>query len=118
MMVDKPHEKITRIRQLRPDMIYFLGGIDGGTTKHVVELAEILAAANPKPRLGSDYKLPVIYAGNKNASNKIDETLGEITDLDLTENIRPVLEMENLKPSRDKNSRSFYGARDAAGSRI
>ncbi|MAD52264.1 MAG: methylaspartate mutase [Candidatus Marinimicrobia bacterium] len=98
----KPHEKITRIRQLRPDMILLSGGIDGGTTKHVVELAEILAAANPKPRLGSDYKLPVIYAGNKNASNKIDETLGEITDLDLTENIRPVLEMENLKPSRDK----------------
>jgi len=98
----KPHEKITRIRQLRPDMILLSGGIDGGTTKHVVELAEILAAANPKPRLGSNYKLPVIYAGNKNASNKIEETLGEITDLDLTENIRPVLERENLKPSRDK----------------
>ena len=98
----KPHEKITRIRQLRPDMILLSGGIDGGTTKHVVELAEILAAANPKPRLGSNYKLPVIYAGNKNAADKIEETLGEITDLDLTENIRPVLEMENLKPSRDK----------------
>ena len=33
----KPHEKITRIRQLRPDMILLSGGIDGGTTKHVVE---------------------------------------------------------------------------------
>ena len=98
----KPHEKITRIRQLRPDMILLSGGIDGGTTKHVVELAEILAAANPKPRLGTNYKLPVIYAGNKNASDKIEETLGKITDLDLTENIRPVLERENLKPSRDK----------------
>ncbi|MDP6985576.1 MAG: glutamate mutase L, partial [Candidatus Latescibacteria bacterium] len=55
----KPHEKITRIRQLRPDMILLSGGIDGGTIKHVVELAEILKAANPQPRLGSDYKLPV-----------------------------------------------------------
>ena len=98
----KPHEKITRIRQLRPDMILLSGGIDGGTTKHVVELAEILAAANPKPRLGQNYKLPVIYAGNKKAVDKIKETLGEITDLDVTENIRPVLERENLKPSRDK----------------
>lgn len=98
----KPHEKISRIRQLRPDMILLSGGIDGGTTKHVVELAEILAAANPKPRLGTNYKLPVIYAGNKDASGKIEETLGKITDLDLTENIRPVLERENLKPSRDK----------------
>ena len=98
----KPHEKITRIRQLRPDMILLSGGVDGGTTKHVVELAEILAAANPQPRLGQNYKLPVIYAGNKKATKAIRDTLGEISDLDVTENIRPVLEQENLKPSRDK----------------
>ena len=98
----KPHEKITRIRQLRPDMILLSGGIDGGTTKHVVELAEILAAANPQPRLGKNYKLPVIYAGNKKATLDIKQTLGQLTDLDVTENIRPVLEQENLKPSRDK----------------
>ena len=98
----KPHEKITRIRQLRPDMILLSGGIDGGTTKHVVELAEILAAANPQPRLGQNYKLPVIYAGNKEAISDIKKTLGDLTDLDVTDNIRPVLEQENLKPSRDK----------------
>ena len=98
----KPHEKITRIRQLRPDMILLSGGIDGGTIKHVVELAEILKAANPQPRLGSDYKLPVIYAGNDKASNEIKKTIGEQTDLTIVENIRPVLERENLNPSRDK----------------
>jgi len=98
----KPHEKITRIRQLRPDMILLSGGVDGGTTKHVVELAEILKAANPQPRLGSDYKLPVIYAGNIKASDEINKTLGEQTDLTIVENIRPILERENLNPSRDK----------------
>lgn len=98
----KPHEKITRIRQLRPDMILLSGGIDGGTVKHVVELAEILKAANPQPRLGSDYKLPVIYAGNNKASDEIKKTIGKQTDLTLVENIRPVLERENLNPSRDK----------------
>ena len=98
----KPHEKITRIRQLRPDMILLSGGVDGGTTKHVVELAEILKAANPQPRLGSDYKLPVIYAGNKKASDEISNTLRDQTDLTIVENIRPILERENLNPSRDK----------------
>ena len=97
-----PHEKIKRIRELRPDMILLSGGIDGGTISHVVELAEILAAANPQPRLGQDYKLPVIYAGNKEAQNKIRDTLGDKVDLDLVDNIRPVLERENLEPSRDK----------------
>lgn len=97
-----PHQKIERIRQLRPDMILLSGGIDGGTVSHVVELAEVLAAANPKPRLGQNYKLPVIYAGNKKAQDNIRETLGKITDLDIIENIRPVLEVENLGPARDK----------------
>ncbi|MBT3519346.1 MAG: methylaspartate mutase [Candidatus Marinimicrobia bacterium] len=97
-----PHEKIKRIRDLRPDMILLSGGIDGGTVSHVVELAEILHAANPQPRLGQNYKLPVIYAGNKNAQDQIRTTLGDMVDLDITENIRPVLERENLEPSRDK----------------
>jgi uncharacterized protein (TIGR01319 family) len=97
-----PHQKISRIRQLRPDMILLSGGIDGGTVSHVVELAEILHAANPKPRLGHSYKLPVIYAGNKDARDTISDTLGEITDLDIVDNIRPILERENLQPSRDK----------------
>jgi uncharacterized protein (TIGR01319 family) len=97
-----PHEKITRIRQLRPDMILLSGGTDGGTTTHVMELAEILAAANPRPRLGQNYKLPVIYAGNNKAQDSIKKTLGEISDLDIVDNIRPVLEQENLEPSRDK----------------
>jgi uncharacterized protein (TIGR01319 family) len=97
-----PHEKISRIRQLRPDMILLSGGIDGGTISHVVELSEMIAAANPRPRLGTGYKLPVIYAGNNKAQNDIEKTLGEITDLTIVENIRPVLEVENLGPSRDK----------------
>ncbi|NOZ08167.1 MAG: methylaspartate mutase [FCB group bacterium] len=96
------HEKVKRIRQLRPDMILLSGGIDGGTISHVVELAEILEAANPKPRLGIGYKLPVIYAGNIKARNAIEERLGEKTDLTMVENIRPTLEVENLQPSRDK----------------
>jgi uncharacterized protein (TIGR01319 family) len=98
----KPHEKISRIRQLRPDMILLSGGIDGGTISHVVELSEMIKAANPRPRLGSGYKLPVIYAGNIKAQDDIRKTLGETTDLTLVENIRPVLEVENLGPSRDK----------------
>ena len=97
-----PHEKIKRIRDLRPDMILLSGGIDGGTVSHVVELAEILHAANPQPRLGQNFKLPVIYAGNNMAQDQIRDTLGEMVDLDITDNIRPVLERENLEPSRDK----------------
>ena len=96
------HEKVKRIRELRPDMVLLSGGVDGGTVSHVVELAEIIKTANPKPRLGMDFKLPIIFAGNKNAKENIKDTFSESVDLILTDNIRPTLERENLKPSRDK----------------
>lgn len=95
-----PHEKIRRIRDLRPDMILLSGGIDGGTTTHVVELAEIVAAADPKARLGASYQMPVIYAGNKEAADLIKERLEDKTALTISENIRPTMERENLMPAR------------------
>ncbi len=97
-----PHEKVRRIRDLRPDMILLSGGIDGGTKTHVVELAEIIAAADPKPRLGQGYKLPIIYAGNKDAAADVSERLSDKTDLVVTDNIRPTMELENLMPARHK----------------
>ena len=95
-----PHEKIERIRQLRPDMVLLAGGTDGGTVSHVVELAEDIAAADPKPRFGTGFQLPVIYAGNADAREKVDKVLGEKTALTVTENIRPTMEAENLGPAR------------------
>lgn len=97
----QPYQQIERIRHLRPDMILLSGGIDGGTTTHVVELAELISAADPRPRLGSSYKLPVIYAGNIEARGAVTDTLKEKVDLIVTDNLRPVLERENLLPARE-----------------
>ncbi|MBI2266977.1 MAG: glutamate mutase L [Armatimonadetes bacterium] len=97
-----PHQQIERIRHLRPDMILLSGGVDGGTVDHVVKLAEIIAAADPKPRLGANYRLPVIFAGNREAREEIARLLGTKTALDVAENLRPVLEQENLMPTRHK----------------
>ena len=102
-----PYQKIQRIRHLRPDMILLSGGIDGGTTSHVVELAEIIAAANPKARLGVGYELPVLYAGNKEAQGMIKERLENRVALDIADNLRPTLEKENLMPTRQKIQHLF-----------
>ena len=102
-----PHEKIERIRHLRPDMLLLSGGIDGGTTSHVVELAEIIAAARPRPRLGIAYELPLIYAGNIEARESIAERLQDVMALEMVDNLRPVLERENLMPTRHKIQDQF-----------
>ena len=96
------HERIERIRSMRPDMILVSGGTDGGTVKHVVEMGEIIGAADPKPRFGMGFKLPVIFAGNVDAQDEIKRILAEKATLYITENIRPTLEIENLGPARDK----------------
>jgi uncharacterized protein (TIGR01319 family) len=97
-----PHQQIERIRHLRPDMILLSGGIDGGTTTHVVEIAELVSAADPRPRLGTGYKLPIIYAGNKEAREPVKEALSDKVDLRVVDNLRPVLERENLGPAREE----------------
>ena len=97
----RPHEKIRRLRQLRPDMILLSGGTDGGDVRRVAEMAEIVLAADPKARLGAGYRLPVIYAGNRDAARVVQQTLDDRTALSVVPNLRPALERENLGPARD-----------------
>jgi len=98
----RPHEQIQRIRELRPDMILLSGGTDGGTTTHVVKIAELIAPARPQPRFGGAYRMPIIYAGNKDAAPLIRETFHESFELSIVDNLRPTMERENLGPARDK----------------
>lgn len=96
------HHKIERIRQLRPDMILMAGGVDGGTRKHVIRIAEMIAAANPRARLGASYDLPVVYAGNVECRADVEDILGDKVSLELEDNVRPTLEVENLRPARER----------------
>ena len=95
-----PHQRIERLRQLRPDMVLISGGVDGGEQRRVVEMAEIVGAANPEARLGAKYKLPVIYAGNIDNQEAIEKVLGPVTALSQVDNLRPTPEAENLNPTR------------------
>jgi uncharacterized protein (TIGR01319 family) len=98
----RPHQRVERIRSMRPDMILLSGGTDGGTTKQPVEMAQAVAAADARPRFGTGFKLPVIFAGNAAARDEVERILGDKAALFVTENIRPTLDMENLSPARQK----------------
>jgi uncharacterized protein (TIGR01319 family) len=98
----RPHERIQRIRELRPDMVLISGGTDGGNVQQVVQIAEQIAPAKPRPRFGGEYELPVIYAGNKDAAPQVRSIFSKGFDLAVVDNLRPTLEQENLGPARDK----------------
>ena len=48
----KDYQKVERLRQLRPDIILMSGGTDGGTKSHLIDMAEVVRRADPKPRFG------------------------------------------------------------------
>lgn len=102
----KEYQKVERLRQLRPDIILMSGGTDGGTKSHLVEMAEVIHRADPKPRFG-DMKLPVIFAGNTDAREDVGKVLGSDIALKIVENIRPTLDRENLDPARDEIHEMF-----------
>lgn len=95
------HERIERIRHLRPDIVLITGGTDGGSRVHVVEMAEILLAASPRPRFGDTLRLPVIYAGNRDAAQEVQEILAPLAQVSVVDNVRPELDEEKLGPARE-----------------
>jgi len=97
----EPHERVQKIRHLRPDIILIAGGVEGGTVDHPLELAETVLAANPRPRFGDTLKLPVIYAANSLAREQARHILDRMFEFHAVDNLRPSLEDENLGPARD-----------------
>lgn len=95
------HDRVQRIRHLRPDIVLIAGGTDGGTVDHPLELAETVLQADPRPRFGDTLQLPVIYAANKNAMEQAKVILEKRFAFVATDNIRPALDRENLAPARD-----------------
>jgi len=95
-----PHERIERIRQLRPDMFLLSGGVDKGNQSDVLEFAREIAQANLA-------ETPVVYAGNEAARERVREILGGRCQLSVVQNVRPVLEDEVLEPTRQRIQELF-----------
>jgi len=94
-------EQITRITELRPDIILMSGGVDGGSVTYIAAIAETIVQANPQPRFGATYKLPLVYAGNVDAQDMVESIAGNELDINLVENLRPRHDLENLGPARE-----------------
>ena len=102
-----PVEKMQLIRLLRPDIILFSGGTDGGNISSIVRMGELLSLAHPKPKFGDKTKIPLVYAGNKDAQSFIKSLFYDKFQLYIVPNIRPTLQNENLPPAQEKIHQLF-----------
>ena len=99
----RPDYKIVeRMRSLRPDIFLLAGGVDGGAVDQVLGMAGLVSSSDIDPRFGSIYKLPIIYAGNVELRDEIESVMSEEKyAIKHVDNIRPVIERENLGPARE-----------------
>ena len=95
-------EKMTRIRELKPDMILMAGGIDGGGIWGTLGLAEILSLSDPAPKYKVSGKIPLIFCGNVESRGFISEMLADRFELENVPNVRPTITDLNLYPAQEK----------------
>ncbi len=95
------HTKVASMRSMKPDILLMAGGTDGGAVAQVIEMAEIINEADVQPRFGSEYPLPVIFAGNVELQDRIQEALSKGYATKVVDNVRPVIDRENLGPARE-----------------
>jgi hypothetical protein len=86
--------RLQAIREGKPDVVLLAGGTDGGATLPVIELAQTIAAA--LQLLPEAEKPNVLYAGNQAIRPEIADILGPVSALMSVNNVRPVLEVEDL----------------------
>jgi hypothetical protein len=90
----KPEAIIDGICQTLPDLIVLAGGTNRGASRSVVRLANYLALAlNLIPE---NQRPEVLFVGNENLHDEVDNLLGSLTRLHHGSNIRPTLEQESL----------------------
>ena len=94
----KPDQQLDGIVRSRPDLVILTGGTDGGASRSILKMLEAVGLAC--------YLMPmekrpmVLYAGNQKLANDVQELLGgHAGKLEISFNVRPALETEDLAPA-------------------
>ncbi len=95
----KPEEQIDSILRLRPDLILIAGGTDGGATRSVQKLIEVIGLACYL--LPAEIRPVILYAGNNALAAEVKSALEPLSSaLYISPNLRPTLETEDLQPAQ------------------
>ncbi len=92
--------QLDSILAANPDLIIFSGGTDGGASRSVLRMGQLLA--NALQLMPKDRRPRVLYCGNQKIGGKISELLDRYATVRVTQNVRPTIDSENLdKPLQD-----------------
>ena len=106
----KPEEQIDGIVRARPDMIIIAGGTDGGASRSIRKVLEVIGLACYL--LPQDKRPAALFVGNQSLAEDVRSLLESLTvSLRISPNVRPSLEVEDLDPARNELARLIMDTR-------
>jgi uncharacterized protein (TIGR01319 family) len=107
----RTEEQIDLIVSQRPDLILIVGGTDGGASDPLFQVIELIKLA--VSLLPDGQKPRIVYSGNRNLSALVVDRLSSVTVVNVTPNIRPSLEVEELAPARLRLAETLFEIRSS-----
>ena len=95
----RPDQQMDSIVRSRPDLVILAGGTDGGASRSIQKMLEAVGLACYLMPL--EKRPMVLYAGNQKLAGEVKELLGgHAGRVEISYNVRPSLETEDLEPGR------------------
>jgi len=95
----KAETQIDAMIRATPDVIILAGGTEGGATRSVTKLLEVVGLACFL--LPQEKRPTVLYAGNQALAEKVKSSLEGVVQVQLAPNIRPAFDVEDLGPAEN-----------------
>ncbi len=96
--------QIAKLRRLAPNVVVLSGGSDGAPIEPLLKLVEVVLETNRQETLMAmatgEQRRPAtfVFAGNKQAQDKVVEKVAGQVEIFMVDNIRPAADRENLTP--------------------
>ena len=95
----RPDQQMDSIVRSRPDLVVLTGGTDGGASRSIQKMLEAIGLACYLMPL--EKRPMILYAGNQKLADDVKELLGgHAGRVEVSYNVRPSLETEDLDPGR------------------
>ncbi|HLB50268.1 MAG TPA: glutamate mutase L [Anaerolineales bacterium] len=105
----KPERQIDDLINAKPEVVIIAGGTDYGSQGAVLKLADTVAMAARRMREGT--RPEILFVGNAALHEKIKDMFTGLCDVGVAENLRPVLNEENITSARRQLARVYERVR-------
>ena len=106
-------DRLNAILLGRPDLIFIAGGTDGGAISALEPILNVIALGLDIQN--RDLRPPVLYAGNNKLHEHIHNLFDDLTDVLISDNIRPSMTNEALDLAQVALGRAYDDHRETVG---